>query len=208
MSQTLSGDVPLDLPEMDDPPADPVALLARWVARAEELGVREPGAATLSTTGADGPSARTVLVRRVEATGPVFATSALSRKGRELAEDPRCALTFYWRETLQQVRVAGRVERAGAAESDAEFDARHPMARATVLVSRQSEPLEDEDALHAAARQVADSGGLRRPEHWHLWRVVPTEIELWHGSLTRLHRRLEYRREGAGQAWSARRLQP
>ncbi|MDO5618527.1 pyridoxal 5'-phosphate synthase [Kocuria sp.] len=205
--QTLSGDIQLDLPEFDIPPSAPLPIVREWMDRAQAVGVRELAAATLATAGQEGPSTRTVLIKDVDDTRLVFTTSAASRKGCELETDPRCALTFYWRETMQQISVKGRAVKATVEESDARFDARPAAARAAVIASHQSRPLQDEDTLRERAKIIEESGELQRPDEWHAWHVIPDEVEFWHGSANRLHRRLCYRR-GANGAWDACRLEP
>jgi pyridoxine/pyridoxamine 5'-phosphate oxidase len=109
--ETLSGDPTLELPEFDDPPADPLPLLERWLRLADERGVREPRALALATADAEGrPSSRILLLKQVTP-ALVFSGSYESRKGRELAANPRAAGTLYWRETLQQVTPRPRPRR-------------------------------------------------------------------------------------------------
>ena len=203
--ETLSGDSSLELPEFDRPPAEPLGLLERWLRDADERGVREPRALALATADAEGrPSSRVLLLKQV-APALVFSGSYESRKGRELAANPRAAGTLYWRETLQQVTVEGPVRRLSEEESDAIFGERPADAQATTVASRQGEPLEDPAAL----RQAADSAAgepLRRPERWGGWRLDPDLVEFWHGSPDRLHRRLLYIKGESG--WEHRRLQP
>ena len=137
-----------------------------------------------------------------------FGTSADSRKGRQLAADPRAAVVLYWRELLQQVRVTGRVERLGDEESDDLFARRTREAQAATMVSEQDAPLDDLDLLRAAARDILSAdGAIGRPEHWYAYRVVPELVEFWHGSPDRLHRRLRYVRVDGG-AWTVSRVQP
>lgn len=209
MANTLTGDADLFLPEFDDPPAEPGGLLDEWLRRAKDRGVREALAATLATIGEDGaPDARAVALRRLTADGVEFGTSSDSRKGRQLAADPRAAVVLYWRELLQQLRVTGRVERLGEAESDDLFSRRTREAQAATMVSEQDAPLDDLDRLRDAARDaLAADGPIGRPERWYAYRVVPELIEFWHGSPDRLHRRLRYVR-GDGGAWSVSRVQP
>lgn len=121
--QTLSGNIQISLPEFGTPPPTPLPLVREWMDHAEVLGVRELAAATLATAGQEGPSTRTVLVKDVDDTRLTFTTSAVSGKGREFETDPRCALTFYCRETMQQISVKGRAVKATSEESDAWFDA-------------------------------------------------------------------------------------
>jgi pyridoxamine-phosphate oxidase len=205
--ETLSGDPDLKLPEFDAPPAEPLPLLERWLAAADERGVREPRALALATADAEGrPSNRIVLLKQ---TNPaiVFAFAAGSRKGRELAANPRAAGTLYWRETLQQVVFEGPVTRLSAEESDRLFAERPPAGRAATVASGQGEPLEDPDALRREVAELTRNGrALRRPEDWGGYRLDPDLVEFWHGSPDRLHRRLLYFKTESG--WRHQRLQP
>lgn len=205
--ETLSGEIELELPEFDDPPADPLGLLARWVERAWEHGVREPQALALATASSEGrPSVRIVLLKAVEP-ALVFAFPSHSRKARELEENPWAAGTLYWRETTQQVVVEGPVRRMSEAESDALFAERPRIAQAATIASRQGEALEAPAGLRAEAEQIAaDAAPLTRPDGWHGHRLAPERIEFWHGSSDRLHRRLLYVK--SGESWTQRRLQP
>jgi dihydrophenazinedicarboxylate synthase len=204
LTETLSGDPTLELPEFDAPPADPLPLLERWLRLADERGVREPRALALATADAERrPSSRILLLKQVTP-ALVFSGSYESRKGRDLAANPRAAGTLYWRETLQQVTVEGPVRRLSEAESDEIFSERPPAAQATTVASRQGEPLEDPAALREAADSPEEP--LRRPGRWGGWRLDPDLIEFWHGSPDRLHRRLLYIKGERG--WEHKRLQP
>ncbi|GAA4260358.1 phenazine biosynthesis FMN-dependent oxidase PhzG [Dactylosporangium darangshiense] len=197
----------LPLPEFDDPPGDPVALLCAWLDGAQARGIALPNAAALATVGADGrPSNRTVLVQHVTADGLVFGTHTVSRKGRDLAARPYAAATFFWRETLQQIHVAGPVYPLPAPESDALFAERAPVARAMAAASRQSEPMPDESALRTRAAELAAAGPVARPDTWAGYRIAYQTIEFWHDRPDRLHRRLRYDR--TEDSWTSVRLQP
>lgn len=205
--ETLSGDPGLELPELDSPPAEPLPLLERWLQGANERGVREPRALSLATADATGrPSNRIVLLKQASP-AIVFAFSATSRKGRELAANPRAAGTLYWRETLQQVVFEGPVERMSAEESDRLFAERPPAGQASAVASNQGEALDDPERLRRdAAELTGNEEALRRPEAWGGYRLDPDLVEFWHGSPDRLHRRLLYiRRDGS---WTHQRLQP
>ncbi len=208
--QTLTGDHALDLPEFDAPPAEPLGLLGRWLDDAVRRGVREPLAAGLATTDAAGrPSSRVLLVKELDERGLVFTSFSGSRKGRDIAARPYAAMTFHWRETLQQITLAGPVETLSADACDRLFAERPRIARATTVVSRQSRPLEDENALREAARRLAESAEpVARPAEWTGYRLVPENIEFWYGSPDRLHRRLRYDRSQATAPWTHQRLQP
>lgn len=203
--ETLSGDATLELPEFDAPPADPLPLLERWLRVADERGVREPRALSLATADSEGrPSVRTLLVKQLSPT-LVFAGSYESRKGRDLAANPRAAGTLYWRETLQQITIEGPVERLSEAESDALFAERPAAGRATTVASEQGEALDDPEALREETAKLSGED-LRRPPNWGGFRLDPDLIEFWHGSPTRLHRRLLYIK--GERDWSHQRLQP
>jgi dihydrophenazinedicarboxylate synthase len=205
--ETLSGDPTLALPEFDAPPADPLPLLERWLQLADERGVREPRALALATADADGrPSSRILLLKQAT---PflVFAGSYESRKGRDLAENPRAAGTLYWRETLQQVTIEGPVRKLSKEESDVLFAERPAAARATAAASRQGETLDDPARLRESAENLAAADEApSRPPHWGGWRLDPDLVEFWHGSPSRLHRRLLYIKSDG--AWKHQRLQP
>jgi dihydrophenazinedicarboxylate synthase len=212
LANTLSGETSLILPEFDAPPAEPLGLLRSWLDCAVAREVRESHAAVLATADLDGrPSGRVLLVKELDGRGLVFAGFQGSRKGRDLANRPYASLTFYWRETLQQIIVAGVVEILSAGESDQLFDERPLAARATTAVSRQSQPLEDEADLRArAAALIAAGEPVSRPAGWSGYRLVPDTVEFWYGSPDRLHRRLRYELlPGDGvRVWSHARLQP
>jgi pyridoxamine 5'-phosphate oxidase len=205
--ETLSGDATLELPEFDAPPEDPLPLLERWLQLADERGVREPRALALATADAEGrPSSRILLLKQAT---PflVFAGSYESRKGRDLAANPRAAGTLYWRETLQQITVEGPVQKLSEEESDALFAERPEAAQASAVASNQGEPLSDPAELRQSAKAIAAKDEpLSRPPHWGGWRLEPDLIEFWHGSPTRFHRRLLYVK--CKGAWQHQRLQP
>jgi dihydrophenazinedicarboxylate synthase len=207
-ADVLTGSRHRELAEFDDPPDDPVALLCAWLDEAVADEVPLPQAMVLATVAPDeGPMTRTVAVKRWDERGLVFGTNLGSRKVRHLDADPRAAGTFHWPDRLQQINVAGQVERTDEAESDALFLERPAEARASAIASRQSEVLDDEAALHAAADAALRADEVTaRPASWGGLLLRPNRIEFWQGSHDRLHRRLEYVHDG--ERWSSHRLQP
>jgi pyridoxamine 5'-phosphate oxidase len=190
---------------------DPIAQFAAWFEDARAVGIRLPEAMVLATASTDGaPSARFVLLNRFDERGFIFFGNYESRKGRELAENPRAALVFHWDPLGRQVRIEGPVERLSAEESDSYFATRPRGARLSALAARQSEVVESREALETrVAERSAEfpDDAVPRPPHWGGYRLTPEAIELWQHREDRLHDRLRYRRSGDG-AWLIERLAP
>src|SRR5437588_12914982 len=130
---------PLERIDLDP---DPLRQFNRWFEDAQGA-VRAPEAMAIATaTGRGAPSVRMVLLKEFDERGFVFFTGYASRKGRELAENPRGALLFYWDPLGRQVRIEGPVERIAAAESEAYFRSRPRGAQISASVSRQSSLVE------------------------------------------------------------------
>jgi pyridoxamine 5'-phosphate oxidase len=178
--------------------SDPLALFHAWW---EEAG-RPPQVVVATATPEGRPSARMVLLKGADGRGLSFYSNYESRKGRELAANPRAALLFHW--PGRQVRVEGRVERLPAEESDAYWATRPAASRRSAAASRQSRPIGSREELEAAV--VAQPEEPPRPPHWGGYLVVPDEWEFWQHRDDRLHDRRRYRFENGG--WGIERLQP
>jgi pyridoxamine 5'-phosphate oxidase len=199
-------DQPLELESL---PSDPVVLFRRWFEEAEDAGIHLPNAMALATASGDGrPSIRHVLLRGIEDRGFVFYTNHGSRKGTELAANPRAAFSLYWRELDRQVSVTGDVTRVSDKESDAYFATRPREARLGAWASRQSTELRTRDELMArfAAADAEYPEEVPRPPFWGGYRIDPITVEFWMGRQHRLHDRFLYERTPDG--WAIRRLSP
>lgn len=188
---------------------DPFRFFARWFEEAR-AHVREPNAMTLATVGADGqPTARIVLLKGQDERGFVFYTNYESRKGEELAVNPRAALVFWWEPLERQVRIEGTIGKVAGKVSDAYFASRPRGSRLGAWASDQSRVVDDRAELEARLEEVEeqyDDGHIPRPPHWGGYRVLPSRFEFWQGRPNRLHDRLEY--VPANGAWKIRRLAP
>ena len=195
---------------------DPITQFEVWLRELADLGVPEPNAMVLSTADADGqPSSRHVLLKRVGADGFVFFTNYGSRKGRELAANPRASLCFPWFCIGRQVVVTGVVTKLTKAETDEYFASRSRASQLGAWASaHQSAVVADRAALDLAFAEVAARyGGLDpvpTPPFWGGFRVTPATIEFWQGRNARLHDRLRYRRpdDDADGGWVVERLSP
>jgi pyridoxamine 5'-phosphate oxidase len=206
----LTPDFATPLREQEVDP-DPFEQFARWFEAAARAGVRSPEAAALATASADGaPSARMVLVKQTGEPGFEFFTNYGSRKGLELAANPRAALLFHWDPLGRQVRIEGPVERLGAAESAAYVRSRPRGSQLSALASPQSRPIESREQLERRVAELAerhDGSELPVPDFWGGFRLVPDSFEFWQHREDRLHDRLLYRR-AAGGGWQLERLAP
>jgi pyridoxamine 5'-phosphate oxidase len=192
--------------DLDD---DPVRQFSAWFEEARSAGVRVPEAVALATAMADGaPSVRMVLLKRFDERGFVFHTNYASRKGLELAANPRAALLFHWDVLGRQVRIEGPVRRIPRAESEAYFRTRPRGGQVGAWASPQSRPIADRAALEAAVAEAEARLGaeLPLPPYWGGYVVRPRVYEFWQHRDDRLHDRFRYRR--ARSRWVVERLAP
>ena len=191
---------------------EPFALFEKWFKDAKDKEPGDPNAMALATADADGaPDVRMVLLKGIDAHGFVFYSNAESAKGRQLAENPRAAVCFYWKSLKRQVRARGRIDAVSDAEADAYFQSRDRGARLGAWASAQSRPLENRLALEKRIAEYAAKFGLgevARPDYWRGWRLTPTAIEFWRDRPFRLHDRLVFERADPKAPWTKKRLYP
>lgn len=198
----------LDIADVLD---DPIAQFNKWFHEALDAGVVEPNAMNLATLSDQGrPTARIVLLKGVENGCFVFYTNYQSQKGRELEQDPHCALTFFWPELERQVRVEGIAERVSPEQSKAYFVSRPLGSQLGAWASPQSSVIANREILERRVeelkRKYAGLTELPKPEQWGGYQVIPFEIEFWQGRPSRLHDRIVY--SFASDAWKINRLAP
>ncbi len=192
-------------------PGDPFKLFSKWWKQALLAEIDEVNAMTLATASPDGvPSARIVLLKDFNKNGFSFFTNYNSFKGRQLAENPKACLVFFWKELERQVRVTGIITQLDTADNDAYFATRPEESRIGAITSPQSEVIESREWLdneYKKTRKALKGKEIRRPRHWGGYLVRPVIIEFWQGRPGRLHDRLQYSLEKDG-TWKLERLAP
>jgi pyridoxamine 5'-phosphate oxidase len=189
---------------------DALVQFKTWFEQAQAAGILEPNAMTLATVDAQGqPSSRIVLLKGVDKRGFSFFTNYHSRKGRELAESPKAALTFFWPTLERQVCVRGSCSRLSAEESEAYFEIRPLGSRLSTWVSEQTKIIPNRAWLEeklAEVRTRFPAQDIPIPPYWGGYLLSPSAIEFWQGRPNRLHDRFLYER--TGEIWEIARLSP
>jgi pyridoxamine 5'-phosphate oxidase len=190
---------------------NPIDQFKKWFDEAKSAQVIEANAMTLATANKDGcPSSRTVLLKGVDERGFIFFTNYESRKSRELAENPRLTLNFYWRELERQVCICGTATKVSREESEAYFKTRPLGSRIGAWASKQDAVLSDRHELEkkvADAKKKYPGEDVPLPPYWGGFVVAPTTVEFWQGRPSRLHDRFFYTKQADG-SWKIDRLSP
>ncbi len=197
----------------DDLSGAPLPLLRTWLDQAAATGMADPNAMTLATAGADGrPSARTVLLRGIGEDGLRWYTNRESLKGRQLAENPRAQLLFFWRELGRQVFVHGPVRETTDADSDAYFAGRPRESQLGAWASHQGTVISGRQELLGRVQAASDAHpgpDVPRPPYWGGYVLEPEAVEFWQAGESRLHDRFVYVRDASVSAgWRVERLSP
>ena len=188
---------------------NPIKQFASWYDEVLAKGISDVDAMTLATATKDArPSARVVLLKSFDDSGFVFYTNYLSRKARELNENPQACLLYYWSSFWRQVRIEGAVERVSATESEEYFQSRPLGSKLGAWASNQSEVVDNRETLEGRFLELQKRFGenVPRPAHWGGYRLKPNAIEFWQGRDNRLHDRLRYRLQDG--VWLIDRLGP
>ncbi|MDF2157931.1 pyridoxamine 5'-phosphate oxidase [Algoriphagus sp. CAU 1675] len=195
---------------INDVNSDPIHQFREWFKEAMKAEVLEVNAMTLSTLGLDGiPNGRILLLKDVDH-GFVFFSNYQSEKGKELENLSKGALTFYWAELERQVRIKGEIEKVSSQLSDEYYFSRPYGSQIGAWASPQSQKIKSRDFLdenHKVYQQKFESEPIQRPEHWGGYRLNPVQMEFWQGRPSRLHDRILYEKNEAGN-WSISRLAP
>ena len=191
---------------------DPFKQFTRWLQDARDKKILDATAMTLSTADSSGqPHSRVVLLKKFDQNGFIWYTYQESDKARQLAENPKAALLFYWCALERQVRIEGSVEKLDPAEADDYFYSRPEGSRFSAAASTQSQPVDNREVLEKRVAELHTQypdGNVPRPEVWGGYRIVPQRLEFWQGRADRLHDRFVFERSNPEASWSIGRIQP
>jgi len=189
---------------------EPFKQFGIWYAERLKTEVTYPDSVILATSTTDGHlSARTVLLKDYGEAGFVFFTNYKSKKGRQLSQNPKAAMLFYWPESARQIRIEGAVEKVSEEESDDYFRTRPRENQIGAWASEQSEVIPDRVYLEKRAEYFNmkfSNNPVPRPSHWGGFRLIPEWIEFWEEGKFRLHDRIAYKR--IENRWKSERLSP
>ena len=190
---------------------NPISQFSKWFDEALTAQVNEPNAMALATVGEDGrPSLRIVLLKGIENGKFIFFTNYQSAKGKELENNPACAMTFHWAELERQVRIEGIASRLDAASSETYFQSRPRESQIGAWASPQSTIISSREILDERVKEIQkkfeDLEKLPKPNQWGGFAVEPNEIEFWQGRPNRLHDRIVFYKVDGD--WEAHRLAP
>ena len=194
-----------------DAAENPIEQFGHWWKDAVDSQIDEVNAMVLATVDAHGaPSARIVLLKEYTEKGFVFFTNYLSKKGQDIAVNPKVSLVFFWKELERQVNISGTIEKIPEKESETYFQSRPAGSRIGAWASPQSSVIADRKVIENNFLQYEEKFGtshIPRPAHWGGYLVKPNAIEFWQGRSSRLHDRLKYRLTEAA-TWVMERLAP
>lgn len=181
-----------------------------WMKEAIDAQILDPNSMTIATADKNGvPSARIVLLKSIDEKGLIFFTNYESRKGRDLVENPKGSVVFFWKELERQLRVAGTVEKISKKESEEYFVTRPYESQIGALASKQSSEIPDRKSLEVKFAEIKNrypENKVPLPDFWGGFRIIPNRFEFWQGRPNRLHDRIAYLKEK--NEWRIVRLAP
>jgi pyridoxamine 5'-phosphate oxidase len=197
--------------DIKDCDVNPFAQFEKWFADIMALNIADPNAFILCTSTKEGkPSSRIMLLKGVDDKGFVFYTNYLSRKSKEILENPNAAFLFFFKELHRQVRIEGKLEKVSREESEEYFKSRPLESRIGAWASAQSSVISSRQELEDKVKKYTEEYSDKEvplPDFWGGFRLIPEYFEFWQGRESRLHDRISYSKS-SGEAWKLERLSP
>ncbi|EQA55165.1 pyridoxamine 5'-phosphate oxidase [Leptospira kmetyi] len=197
--------------DIEDTGNDPIVFFQKWFQEAVLSEVFEVNAMTLATATKDGiPDARTVLLKGITNDSFLFYTNYESRKGKELEENPKACLVFFWSELERQIRIEGNVTKVSKEESEEYFHSRPRESQIGAVASPQSQKIPDRKFLEERFAKLSkefEGKEVELPNHWGGYAVQPIRIEFWQGRSSRLHDRIVFEKK-SDSSWDKFRVAP
>jgi pyridoxamine 5'-phosphate oxidase len=191
---------------------DPIDLFEVWMNEAIKTELNDPNAVALGTSDQNNsPSIRMVLLKDFNKDGFVFYTNLYSQKGNELKNNPKAAMCFHWKSLSRQVRINGTVKKVSDKVADEYYNTRGYESRIGAWASKQSSILNNRDELLNSIKEYKkkydNKNEVPRPDYWSGWNLIPSSIEFWLDGDSRIHERLKYNKDEAGN-WTKSLLSP
>lgn len=190
---------------------NPIDIFIEWFDHEIHLTkVVIPTACCLSTIGIDNyPNARFVSLKGIVENNFIITGSISSRKGLEISENNKVALTFWWTETERQVRIQGNATKISNELADRYFTERKRDSQIVSIVSNQGQILNDIEILNNKYKDLESTFAnqiLPRPKNWSGYSIEPIRVEFLEFKPTRFHDRKLY--ELINGQWKKTELQP
>ena len=200
----------MELFEVSDNLQDPILKAYQWIKEAQDESVALPHAMNLSSLNSKGrPASRMVLLKKISNEGFVFFTDYEGNKGKQIADYPYAAITFWWAKTNKQIRIEGICSKVSDLENDDYFSSRPKGSQIAASVSHQSAKIDSYEALVKKFKTLENDKRqehIKRPERWGGYLLEPNSIEFWEDQKNRLHKREIYTLSNA--SWQKSLLSP
>ena len=191
---------------------NPIDLFGEWFNEAKKTEINDPNALALATANKNGiPSVRMVLLKDYNHNGFIFYTNLNSKKSSDIKDNSDASMCFYWKSSLRQIRINGKILKVSDKEADLYFKSRTYASRIGAWASKQSSILKNRDELYKSIedykRTYPNENSVPRPSYWSGWNLNPYEIEFWLDGENRIHQRLLYIKKEKGN-WTRSLLSP
>lgn len=189
----------------------PLKQFDKWFKEAIKSGEKRVNAFTLATTSSEGfPQARILLIKELTSQGFVFFSNYSSRKGKEMEQNPKACMNFYWPILDRQIRITGLIKKTSRQVSEDYFHSRPRGSQVSAAISNQSQTVASREEMIKKSIQLNsdETSQVPCPIDWGGYLLEPLEIEFWQGLENRLHDRILFQRQNPQHPWQKSRIQP